>query len=117
MLEEHFSEDCQFCAIIQGEAEGTIIARDEENQFAIIADAHPEAAVHWLAMPFTHIESTADFEHNNQEQFYDLIEFAIDQTKKHIPDVPLLQSGFTIKLHFGGFETIPHAKLHILSTE
>lgn len=29
----------------------------------------------------------------------------------------IVQQGFSIKFHCGAFETIPHAKLHILTTE
>jgi len=34
-----------------------------------------------------------------------------------VADYPALGYGFTIKFHLGAYETIPHAKLHILSKE
>jgi len=30
---------------------------------------------------------------------------------------PHLEKGFTLKTHFGSFETVPHPKIHILAVE
>lgn len=106
-----------FTAILRGEEQGTIIARDDEQRLAIIASLEPEAAVHWLAVPFEAGYSTEEMWHANGERFLALLNFAISETKSRVDDYPELANGFTIKFHCGSYETVPHAKLHILSTE
>ena len=110
-------DNSPFAAVLRGDAPGTIIARDEEKQFAIIASLEPEAAVHWLAMPFESGQSTEQFENSDRERFLQLVDYAINETKARAGEHPELSVGFTIKFHLGGYETIPHAKLHILSIE
>ncbi len=110
-------DNSPFAAVLRGDAPGTIIARDEEKQFAIIASLEPEAAVHWLAMPFESGQSTEQFENGDRERFLQLVDYAINETKARVGEHPELSVGFTIKFHLGGYETIPHAKLHILSIE
>lgn len=106
-----------FPKILTGEEPGTIIARNDDKQFALIECIEPEAAVHWLAVPFEYDYSTEDLGRLNRDRFLDLVDFAIDETKKRVEEYPVLGNGFTIKFHVGSFETIPHAKLHILSSE
>ncbi len=109
--------DCPFCGILRGEEPGTVITRDDEKGFVIIKSIHPESVVHWLAMPVEHVDSTEAFEHDNEQRFVELFEWAVVQTKKHVEKEPCLERGFTLKTHFGSFETIPHAKIHILAME
>lgn len=111
----HF--DSPFTAIIRGEEPGTIIARDDTQRFAIVSSLEPEAAIHWLAIPFEAGESTESMAQNDRDRFLKLIDFAIAETKARIENYPELTNGFTIKFHFGAYETIPHTKLHILSVE
>lgn len=109
--------DCPFCGILTGEEPGTIIARDEKRGFAIIQSIHPESVVHWLAVPVEHVCSTEEFEKNNEKRFVELFEWAVTTTKKKVAEVPYLERGFTLKTHFGSFESVPHAKIHILAME
>ena len=111
------NQDSPFVAILAGKADGEVIARDDEKQFALVRSLHPEGVVHWLAIPFEPISSIEELERSNRSRFLELIEFALSQTKEKISDYPELQRGFTVKFHVGGYETIPHAKLHILSVE
>jgi histidine triad (HIT) family protein len=111
------ANDSPFAAVLRGDAPGTVIARDNEKQFAIIASLEPEAAVHWLAMPFESGQSTEEFERGDRERFLQLVDYAISEAKARVGEHPELSGGFTIKFHLGGYETIPHAKLHILSVE
>ena len=110
------TKSCPFCAIINGEEAGRVISEDNE-EFLLIQDAHPEGAIHWLASPRTHIESIEEMEEKHSAKFIRLVQFAVEQTKNQVGAYPLLENGFTIKFHFGPFESIAHAKLHILSTE
>ncbi len=111
------SHDSPFAAILRGDEPGTVIARDDDRQFAIIASVEPEAAVHWIAVPYEAGQTTEMMERANRERFLELIDFAIDETRARVADYPALGYGFTIKFHLGAYETIPHAKLHILSKE
>lgn len=106
-----------FAAVLKGEEPGTVIARDDADRFAIIASLEPEAAVHWLAIPYEAGESTEGLSQNDRERFLKLINYAIAETKTRANEYPALANGFTIKFHLGAYETIPHAKLHILSIE
>jgi histidine triad (HIT) family protein len=110
-------ERSPFAAIISGEEEGTIIAQDDDKQFALIKSVEPEAAIHWLAVPYEYGYGTEEMKQEHGQRFLDLVDFALSQTKALIPEYPILGNGFTIKFHVGAFESIPHAKLHILSTE
>ena len=109
--------DSPFAAILRGEEPGTVIARDDAKRFAIIASHEPEADVHWLAVPFEAGQTTEQMEANDRERFLALVDYAISQTRALTSDYPALENGFTLKFHLGAYETIDHAKLHILSIE
>lgn len=117
MTDDNFEPDSPFEAILDGTEEGTIIARDDRRRFALIASMEPEAAVHWLALPYEAGLSTQELQATDRERFLSLLEWAIEQAQAQAADYPDLANGFTIKLHFGAYETVPHAKLHILSVE
>jgi histidine triad (HIT) family protein len=109
--------DSPFAAILRGDEPGDIIARDDKRRFAIIASLEPEAAVHWLALPFESGQSTEEMERADRERFLQLMDYAISEAKARAGEHPELAQGFTIKFHLGAYETVPHAKLHILSAE
>ena len=111
------NNDSPFVAILAGDDAGEIIARDDEKQFALVQSLHPEGAIHWLAIPYEPISSIEELEVSDPARFLALMAYAIAQTKAQMEAYPILQRGFTIKFHFGGYETVPHAKLHILSVE
>ncbi len=106
-----------FTLILDGSEPGELIARDDEKQFALIASLEPEAAIHWIALPFDGGYSTEQMESEDNERFRALIDWTIRQAKANIESYPELAKGFTIKMHFGAYETVPHAKLHVLSSE
>lgn len=114
---ENAYPDSPFSAILRGEQSGTIIARDDEKRFALIASLEPEAAIHWLAVPFEPGYSTEEMKQNEGDRFLALLDYALNQTKQKAEEYPALQNGFTIKFHCGAYETVPHAKFHILSIE
>jgi len=101
------AEECPFCSILRGEAPGTIIARDDEKGFALIRSIHPESIVHWLAV----------MEQLDGRGLLDLLEYAIREVRSRVDDIPQFNRGFTVKMHFGSYESIPHAKLHVLAAE
>lgn len=111
------TSESPFSAILRGEEPGTVIARDDTQRFALIASMEPEAAIHWLAVPFESGFSTEEMKHNQGERFLALLEYALSETKARVEEYPELENGFTVKFHCGAYETIPHAKFHILSIE
>ena len=117
MKSEQKPNGSPFAGILRGEEKGTVIARDDEQQFAIVTSLEPEAAVHWLAIPFEAGFSTEEMRDVQGEKFMALLDFAIAETRSRVQEYPVLENGFTIKFHCGAYETIPHAKFHILSNE
>jgi diadenosine tetraphosphate (Ap4A) HIT family hydrolase len=109
--------DSPFAAILDGDMPGHVVARDDQQRFAIIASLEPEAAVHWLAVPFESGYSTEEMKQRHSDRFMALLDFALDETKARVDEHPELANGFTIKFHCGAYETVPHAKFHILSIE
>lgn len=116
-MAEDKHEETPFTLIIDGSEPGEIIARDDDKKFALIVSLEPEAAVHWIALPFDGGYSTEQMESEDSERFRALLDWTIRQTKANIEVYPELEKGFTIKMHFGAYETVPHAKLHVLSSE
>lgn len=110
-------ETCPFCDILSGVAPGEVIARDEKQGFALIQSIHPESVVHWLAIPTEHVVSTEAMEQSEAHRFLQLFEFAVNEAKARREEIPALYKGFTIKMHFGSYESVPHAKLHVLAAE
>ncbi|MCA9900816.1 MAG: hypothetical protein KC433_21660 [Anaerolineales bacterium] len=109
--------DCLFCSILHGEEPAKLIYKDEANRLALIESLHPEGAIHWLAIPYEHVESIEMLAQQDASRFHNLMSFALAATKQQATKFPDLHNGFTVKMHIGPFETVPHAKLHILSVE
>lgn len=117
MDEETTNDESPFVDILADEQSEAVIVRDDMKRFALVKSLHPEGAIHWLAIPYEPVPSIEELEMSNRARFLELMEFAIAQARVQAEHYPLLQRGFTIKFHFGGYETVPHAKLHILSVE
>lgn len=110
-------DPCPFCAILNGLAPGTVIARDDARGFALIQSIHPESNIHWLAIPVDHVAGTETLGALEGARFLSLMQFAVDEVRARRDEYPQLHRGFSIKLHFGSFETLEHAKLHVLAAE
>lgn len=108
------NESTLFTQILNGEEPGVVLLRDDDARIAIIQNMFPEAALHWLVVPYEPIPS---IEALAPERLLELIAFAIRRTPDLMPDFPDLQRGFSIKFHVGAYQTVPHAKLHVLGTE
>lgn len=106
-----------FLDILAGKKPGKIILRDDARNFALLESLHPEGAVHWLAIPYEPVPSIEELALTDRTRFLELIEFAMQETKARQADYAALSRGFTIKFHVGGYETVAHAKVHILSVE
>ncbi len=109
--------DTTFSAILDGSEPGTVIARDDEKRMALIASNHPESVIHWIAVPYEPVASTEQLLHEDKERFLDLVDYAVTQAHALTDEYPRLQQGFTLKIHCGSFETMRHAKVHVLAAE
>ena len=76
------SPNCPLCDILAGEIRGTVVAQDDEKEFALIQSNQPESIVHWLAIPYEHTGSTEDFELQKGRRFLELFEYTIEQVKR-----------------------------------
>jgi histidine triad (HIT) family protein len=116
-MDKKDSDDSPFEAILRNDKYGEIITRDDAKRFAIISSMEPEAAIHWLAIPFESGVSTEEMKRDDSSRFLDLVAYALSETRALADNYPALTNGFTIKFHVGSFETVTHPKLHILSAE
>ncbi|MGL4649173.1 MAG: hypothetical protein ACRC1H_07180 [Caldilineaceae bacterium] len=83
----------------------------------MIQSLHPESSIHWLAVPIEHVPGTETLELANGSRFLELMNFAVTEVRARRDEIPQLYRGFTIKMHFGSYETVEHAKLHVLAAE
>lgn len=102
--------DCIFCKIIAGEIPSDKVYEDEK----VIAfrDIHPQAPVHILVVPKTHIKSAAEINADNSTEIarcYEVIAKIAQQEK--------LDDGFRVINNCGenAGQTVPHIHFHILA--
>jgi histidine triad (HIT) family protein len=112
-----FEGTCPFCAILAGTEPAAFIARDDGRGLALIQSRHPESSIHWLAIPSEHHDRNSELQSSNPDRMSELLNFAVNQARARAPEFPALASGFTVKIHFGAYETTPHAKLHLVAVE
>ncbi len=104
--------DCLFCAIIKGDIPSTKVYEDE---FVLaFKDINPNAPVHVLVVPKTHIESVDCVSEDNIE--------AISKVMLAIPKVAKecgLENGYRVITNVGedGGQTVKHIHFHILGGE
>ncbi len=101
--------DCLFCKIIAGEIPSDKVF---ENEYAYaFKDIHPNAPVHVLVVPKTHIKSIDDANEDNIA--------AISEVIKAIPQVARimgLENGYRVITNCGsdGRQSVHHLHFHIL---
>ena len=104
--------DCLFCKIVEGEIPSTKVYEDE-NVLAF-KDINPNAKVHVLVIPKTHINSVDCVDANN-----------IDVVSKVIAAIPTvakecgLTNGYRVITNVGedGGQSVKHLHFHILGGE
>lgn len=104
--------DCLFCAIINGDIPSTKVYEDE-NVLAF-KDINPNAPVHVLVVPKTHIDSVDCVDETNIG--------AISKVMSAIPKVAKicsLENGYRVITNVGedGGQTVKHIHFHILGGE
>ena len=101
--------DCIFCKIINGEIPSQIVYEDDDV-FAF-RDIAPQAPVHILVTPKTHIKSAADVSEGNSALIARCFEVIAAIAKQEG-----LGKGFRVITNSGtdGGQTVPHLHFHIL---
>ena len=101
--------DCLFCAIIKGEIPSTKIYEDEHCY--AFADINPQAPVHCLVVPKTHIASADEITEENAD--------AVAKIFSAIPKIAKLanlKNGYRVVTNIGedGCQSVRHLHFHIL---
>lgn len=101
--------DCLFCKIIAGEIPSTKVYEDE--LVYAFQDINPQAPVHVLMIPKTHIASAADITGENSALVAHIFE-VIPGIAKELG----LENGFRVVTNSGddGAQTVKHLHFHIM---
>ena len=83
--------DCLFCAILHGDEPVKIIHQDDDARVALIQSLHPEGAIHWLAIPYEHVDRIETLTRESPARFQELVAFALDATKKQAENVSRIE--------------------------
>ncbi|MBE6533314.1 MAG: histidine triad nucleotide-binding protein [Ruminococcaceae bacterium] len=101
--------DCLFCAIINGEIPSKKVYEDD-SCYAFL-DINPQAPVHCLVVPKTHIASADEIDEQNAQAVA-----AIFTAIPKIADQLGLQNGYRVVSNIGedGCQSVKHLHFHIL---
>lgn len=101
--------DCLFCKIIAGEIPSTKVYEDE--LVYAFQDINPQAPVHVLVIPKTHIASAADITGENSALVAHIFE-VIPGIAKELG----LENGFRVVTNSGddGAQTVKHLHFHLM---
>jgi|SRR3989344_1626186 len=97
-------DDCVFCRIIKGNEKAEIIRKT--GNFIVLKDINPQAAIHFLIVPTTHIKDVTEVS---------------DTLWKEIKDISVLLAkekgakGFKLVHNAGDAASIPHMQVHFLA--
>lgn len=103
--------DCIFCRIINNELPSQVVF--ENDMALVIKDIKPEAPIHLLVIPKTHINNICDprlLETGILNSLYSAIQ---ESAKK----LNIQEDGFRVVSNMGRYagETVPHFHIHILA--
>ena len=104
------SDPCLFCRIIQHELDADIVYEDD----AVVAfrDIHPQAPVHILIVPRTHLPTTNDIREDHAESISGLFRAAA----KIAVDQGVDQKGYRLVMNCqeGAGQSVFHVHMHLL---
>lgn len=106
-------EDCIFCKIINGDIPSKKVF-ENQNVYAFY-DINPQAKIHVIIVPKTHIESANEITTNNSDKVKEVFE-SIPQ----IADVlGVKQDGYRIITNIGknAGQTVKHIHFHLIAGE
>lgn len=105
-------QDCIFCRIAQHEIPTTIVYEDE--QIIAFEDIDPQAPVHILIVPKTHINTLIDVRENDAGVLQDILLIA-----RHVAALRHIDhSGFRLVVNCNpdGGQTVYHLHAHLLGS-
>ena len=105
-------EDCVFCKIRKGELPSTKLY--EDNEFMIIKDINPQAKVHLIAIPHSHVPEIEMM----TEEGTTLLGKILGKVS-HMQKELGLTNGYRLVINQGedGGQTVGHVHIHILGGE
>lgn len=103
-------QDCIFCKIIKGEIPCSKVY--EDDKVLAFNDINPQAPVHVLIVPKTHVQSIMDM---NLDE-YQIIGHVFNVASKLAKELHVDEKGFRIVNNIGedGGQTVPHVHFHLL---
>ncbi len=110
MAEGRYEDGCIFCRIIKGEVPCSKVLETED--ILAFRDINPQAPVHILVMPKTHIRSLAELEPDNSAVAAKCLEGIGEIARQED-----LSEGFRVIVNTGeaAGQTVPHLHFHILA--
>lgn len=104
------SEDCLFCRIVHGELEAERVA--EGSTWVAIRDINPQAPVHILVIPRTHVRALSELSDSDRELAGTLLLAAARMAAQE----GLAADGYRVvaNTNDAGGQTVPHLHLHVL---
>lgn len=101
---------CLFCNIIKGEIPSTPVY--EDHWVYAFEDIHPEAPVHVLIVPKTHMDSAAELTADHGELLGHMHAAAVEIAKSK----GIFETGFRLVTNVGkdGGQTVGHLHYHLL---
>jgi histidine triad (HIT) family protein len=104
------AKGCIFCRIVAGEVSSDVVYQDED--FLAFRDISPQAPIHVLIIPRTHIASSAELTEGQQELAGRLIIIA----KKLAEKEGIAKRGYRLVINCGpeGGQLVPHLHLHLI---
>lgn len=103
--------DCLFCKIIAGEIPGTFVYQDD--QLVVLRDINPQAPLHVLVIPRTHIASLNDLTPEDDALVGSMFRRAAALAKDHGYDQRGYRAVFNTNREAG--QTVFHIHLHVLA--
>jgi histidine triad (HIT) family protein len=102
--------DCIFCRIVAGEIPADVVFQDAE--FLAFRDIHPQAPVHILIVPKTHIASMNEVTDKQQSLMGKLLFVAKEVAEKE----KIAEKGYRLTINCGpdGGQIVPHLHLHLM---
>ena len=102
--------DCLFCKMVAGEIQPDVVFEDDE--VLAFRDVNPQAPVHVLVIPRSHIATTNDLDADNAHLLGKLYLAA----KKIAADEGIAESGYrtVINCNAGAGQSVYHIHLHLL---
>ncbi len=102
--------DCLFCKIVQKEIPAKIVFEDDD--VLVFDDINPQAPVHVLVIPKTHITSLEETSPSDGTLIGKLLQTAKDQARIR----KIASSGYRTVINTGadGGQTVSHLHVHLL---